>query len=537
MALKDLSTEQIKELLQAVEQRTLERIPEGLELPTRFEPKEKLLLRFLKSCQGNVEEAATVLSEHVQWREENKVDELALRSPDEIFDGEVSARDVANCMPIIERGEDTEKRPVQYTIASKIDARIASRLTSPKQLFEYQIWLRERALARLDLYGNGSWRSPPYFSAVIDLRGVKLNQATAEFYALIRKIINLDQYHYPGRVGTLVIVNVPFFFQMIWGALRGWLGTSAEKRIAICNKESEAKRTLLSMIEAKLLPSDFGGLAPALPSTRSGSKNEFYCDKVHFDNLTLLAPPFAKNEEEGLTVSNSNQIDAKSTKNTREVEMDEATPYQKAQAISISAMIQESIERSRSKTVATADAGSLPDVTQDDEHVALANVGGRHAMLESFRARIANPLENVETVKSDLIAAIREVEESTAQFERDALLTRARLRRRLLRLRKAKAPEISDTQRSMMLLVGREALQQALEAAQDELDSHSRAVAFARNFIDVDALEWQQKHSTLRARLERVMDENRGLRRTVEVALGRQILEKTLEGFAVNEDT
>ena len=122
----------------------------------------------------------------------------------------------------------------------------------------------------------------------------------------------------------------------------------------------------------------------------------------------------------------------------------------------------------------------------------------------------------------ELAQAIRVVEQETAAFERDVLTVRARLRR-----------SVKRKDDDLTLPRGEAALSDALRWVEEERDAHARAVAFARNYIDVEAEQWAQEQRALRNRLEHVADENRGLRRTVEVALGQTVLRRTLECAAV----
>ena len=523
-------------------------------LPTRFEPREKFLLRFLKSCQGDVEETVGVILDHVRWRRENKVDEIALKTLEELLGDADVVQQLVSCMPILERGEDVDGRPVLYMIASKLDARTANKLVTPEKVFQYQTWIRERALARLDLYGKGHWRNPPYYTFVTDLRGVRLNQATGEFYSLMKRIMDLDQYHYPGRVGLLVIINVPFFFQMIWGALRGWLGSSTEKKIVICYRESEAKRILLSLIPQAQLPHDLGGAAISLPTARQDTPDVFFCPKVHFSKISSLATAHGRaasrsGQQQQSTVATSgggsttsttmaeptkaapsdiipDRTVERKTDKSRESEPLEAvgspevavsTPSEPGEGmISLDTIVRESMERA-AKHVGMMNGGHSADSQA---------IRARNDVVEHFRTAVQQK-ENLEELKNELVKAIAQVEHETNQFERDVLMVRDRLRRRLQRVR-AGGLDGQATTSTIVFPKGVQALQQMLAIVEEERDAHARAVAFARNYIDVEAQEWDQTQRSLRARLERVNDEHRGLVRTVQVALGQDVLDVTL---------
>lgn len=126
----------------------------------------------------------------------------------------------------------------------------------------------------------------------------------------------------------------------------------------------------------------------------------------------------------------------------------------------------------------------------------------------------------------ELTNAIRLVQDETNEFERDVIVVRARLRRRLQRALNETGKSAGNFPR------GEKALSEALRLVEDERNAHAKAVNFAKNYIDVESEQWALEQRSLRFRLEHVMDENRGLRRTVEVALGQVVLRRTLDGLS-----
>ena len=435
-------------------------------LPTRFEPKQKLFTRFLTSCKGNQRETLELLSNHLQWRKENSVDSLVDLSLQEILklENDQAIQAFVNHLPIIERGEDKLGRPVLYMVGAKFDVRKANQLVSPQNLFRYLIWIRERSFARLDLYESGLHRNPPYFTMVLDLEGVRLSQATTEFYSFIKTILSLDQYQYPGRIDSMIIVNVPIFFNVIWGGVRGWIGPSADKRVKICSNKAESQTSLSEIISASQLPSDFGGTAVSLPYPKTEKHEDFFCEKVHFcfriSQLKIM------------------QIQEKSD-----------------------AVIEEN-----------------DFVEEISEFSALIPVIGRSSRVAEFHDRVNN-YDDFLVTKADLISEIQKIQEETNNFERNILVVRARLRRKIKKMLLGNKfiPVYSSKQ-----------LHDIVQQMKQERDAHIRAVAFAKNYMDIENQNWSSKQRMLRIKLDKVMEKNRELRRIVEVALGNDALQRIL---------
>jgi len=183
-----------------------ERLADVLDLPDHFEPKHKFLARFLVAAASDVEAAHTLVCDHVDWRRANQVDELGRAPLESILPQSLSAARMASFFPVLERGVDKLGRPVLYMLASRIDTRAAVKASSADTVIKFQIWQRERSLARLDLFAEeNAHRMPPYYTMVLDLAGSSLSQANSEFYSIIRRLMEIDQAHYPGRVGKMVL--------------------------------------------------------------------------------------------------------------------------------------------------------------------------------------------------------------------------------------------------------------------------------------------------------------------------------------------
>jgi len=225
------------------------------------EPRSHLLSRLLASCKGDSIAATEALLKDLQWRRETGVDQVGQKNPDDVLGVEPTA--VAARFKCKEQGKDRQGRGVLYFQGSSFDAAAILKLTSLDQYTMYHAWWREGAILRASRTRPNV--PPPYYLAVIDLKHVRLAQASREFYSIIRNLAELDHRHYPGLVGHVLIINAPFFFAMVWRAIKECLGVQVEKNCTIVGPEPYDTLNALSRhIDLNEIPENYGGSGPTL---------------------------------------------------------------------------------------------------------------------------------------------------------------------------------------------------------------------------------------------------------------------------------
>jgi len=442
-------------------------------IPSHFEPRLKFLSRFYTAAAGDLEVACSLIQEHLDWRKEHKVDEIGQMNPEELLPPNVSPVQMSSFFPILERGVDKMGRPVLYVLASRIDTRAAVKLSSFSTVLKYQIWQRERSYARLN-FAESPDLNPPYYLMVLDLKGSSLSQANSDFYSIMRKIVEIDQAHYPGRVAKMVLVNAPLFFSVIWGAIRGLLNSVTEKKISIVSsRQDDVRRALLMLISEAELPSDFGGRAQPLPIASECRDEDLFCPMLHRAIRKPISAPKPPPAETSLIRSVSTTSVASPT------------------------------------VMSPAPASPILPSPRSTQATLL------HRPSRAYLDRLLARDETILDLSSELARAIQAIQLDMDTFERDALQIRMHLRQ-------------SAKPRARALPHGVDQLRLALDQAKLERDSHARAVAFAKNYIEVEVATHEEAEKRLRARLDRTLDENRGLTRAVEVVLGEQALKRVL---------
>lgn len=165
----------------------------GLEEEEKFWLSNDCMLRFLRATKWSSAKAAIErLEGTLKWRREFGIYDISA----ELVEPEaVTGKEVAF-------GYDTLRRPALYMIPSRQNTE-----ESPRQI-QYAFWMLERAL---ELTGPG------VESVVLMINFA--DKAKNPSFGTAKLVLNILQTHYPERLGTSLILNVPFlihaFFKLI----------------------------------------------------------------------------------------------------------------------------------------------------------------------------------------------------------------------------------------------------------------------------------------------------------------------------------
>ncbi|KAF9267442.1 CRAL/TRIO domain-containing protein [Marasmius fiardii PR-910] len=91
---------------------------------------------------------------------------------------------------------------------------------------------------------------------VVDLEGFGLNQFW-QMKGLVQKSFHMSQDYYPETMGSLVVVNAPASFTLIWSIVKPWLAKETAEKTDIWG--TDYKERLLELVDADSLPSFLGG--------------------------------------------------------------------------------------------------------------------------------------------------------------------------------------------------------------------------------------------------------------------------------------
>ncbi|GBG33987.1 Phosphatidylinositol/phosphatidylcholine transfer protein SFH1 [Hondaea fermentalgiana] len=457
-----------------------------------FEPREKLLGRFLYACDGDVSEAAEVLVHDLRWREQVHMDNLMTLSPGEILGCDPAL--VLKRFPCKEFGTDRTGRPVLYYNARGMNADAVLEATSSKAFILYQVWLRESAVRRASVAQSGG---APYYTAVMDLGGSRLAQANGNFYGLIRLLAEVDQKHFPGLFGQMIIINAPIFFTVVWKVVRKFLSPQTERKITIVPENTrQVYASLSALIEREQIPSDFGG---------DGDELEWMELPSHaLDVFRQESCPASPNHSQGheVDLEEEEQInkgdDDDDDDNSQNNKLNKIVVAVHLPGEGKEGETKSRIDESESvdEEAKSASGPAAPTGPQDLKNDIFLDPGS--CLPPHIASLVYDCSEPARAgLKDELLRTIERVLADKEEFERVALEERARLRRELRDFVRLSHDSVNIRMVKAGLRERVQSLQLQLESARQDCEGHARAVKFARNFLEQEASRREEERAHL----------------------------------------
>lgn len=220
------------------------------------------LLRYLRANKFDTKKSFAQIKQNVQWRETNKVNELAAMNPDSILGCPMA--NVTKYFPHWHCGYDKTGRPVLYKQYSKFDCTKLKEFTTLDKLIQYQIWEQEQC-AKLQFYNSKKLnKTIETVTAVIDIEGMTVSQASSDFMSTMKALANIGKQHYPDSEGRLFIINTPSMFPMFWRMFKGFFDPAMAAKICICGSRKDWEPALFEFIGKENMPCNYGGDLPEL---------------------------------------------------------------------------------------------------------------------------------------------------------------------------------------------------------------------------------------------------------------------------------
>ncbi|CAA2986853.1 Hypothetical predicted protein [Olea europaea subsp. europaea] len=201
------------------------------------------LVRFLKARDGNVSNAYKMLTDCLNWRIQNEIDNILAKQiiPDEFYRGIRDSQLVGMSgyskegLPVIAVGvglSTFDKASIHYYVQSHI------------QMNEY----RDRVILP-----SATKRFGRYIGTcikILDMTGLKfsaLNQIK-----LLSVISTIDDLNYPEKTETYFIVNAPYIFSACWKVVKPLLQERTRKKVQVLS--GSGRDELLKIMDYESLP-------------------------------------------------------------------------------------------------------------------------------------------------------------------------------------------------------------------------------------------------------------------------------------------
>jgi len=215
-------------------------------------PPKELPLRFLRAGKNDPEEGWRRYQATLQWRRDEGMDTI-LREPNPQFD-------------IIQQhylhyfhGTGYHGEPVFYEMPAKTNLKaLREGGVGLQLLLRYYSFITEFQWQ----YLNRDDHATSIY--VVDLEGIRLTDFVGETREFVVTAARLSAQHYPERGGTVLLINVPRWFQAIWKVIRPIVSESTLEKIFILRGEDEIRQKLQEHIPLERIPREYGGTSPIL---------------------------------------------------------------------------------------------------------------------------------------------------------------------------------------------------------------------------------------------------------------------------------
>lgn len=148
-------------------------------------------------------------------------------------------------------------RPIYIEQLGKVDIAAMNKITtSERMLTNLAVEYERVADPRLPACSRKAGHLLETCCTIMDLKGVGLGKAPS-VYGYLKSASNMSQNYYPERLGKLFVINAPWGFSTIWGAIKGWIDPVTVQKIHILG--SGYQKELLQHVSPEALPKAFGG--------------------------------------------------------------------------------------------------------------------------------------------------------------------------------------------------------------------------------------------------------------------------------------
>jgi hypothetical protein len=215
-------------------------------------PPNELPLRFLRAGKNDPIEGRRRYEQTLAWRKEYGMDTI-IKSPHKHF--ELIKQHYPQYFHL--RGLDNE--PVWYEKPPSVNLKaLTSAGVDLDGLLRHYAMVTEFGWQYLE--PDDMARS----ITVIDLEGIKMTDFVGDVVDFTKKCSAFTGAHYPERAGYVFVINVPYWFNMIWTVVKNFVDPVTLDKISIVRGEKAIKEALLKRIPIENIPPEYGGTSMPL---------------------------------------------------------------------------------------------------------------------------------------------------------------------------------------------------------------------------------------------------------------------------------
>ncbi|CAH2066873.1 unnamed protein product [Thlaspi arvense] len=222
-----------------------------------------ILLKFLRARDFKVKEALTMLKNTVQWRKENKIDELV----------EAEAGEEASEFEkmVFAHGVDKEGHVVIYSSYGEFQNKeLFSDKEKLNKFLNWRIQLQEKCVRALDFSSPDAKSS---FVFVSDFRNAP-GLGKRALWQFIRRAVKQFEDNYPEFATRELFINVPWWYIPYYKTFGSIITSPRTRSKMVLAGPSKSADTIFKYISPEQVPLKYGGLSKDIPLTTENSITE-----------------------------------------------------------------------------------------------------------------------------------------------------------------------------------------------------------------------------------------------------------------------
>lgn len=221
---------------------------------------ETCLLRFLKAQHLKVAATVRALQADIAWRKAVEPRALAGLRPDEILG--CDAHLIQKYMPVWHQGFDRSGRPVIFAQYGRFRFPPVIKHTSVDKLLRLHVHNSERSALLCGQQTSALQLPVTSVVTVVDAEGWDPhNLLVKASYTWAKGMAEIDQDHYPERLGEMLIINAPSVVYRFWSAVQYFLPEQTRRRVRLFAQRAQWLPELLRLVDEAQLPPEYGGSA------------------------------------------------------------------------------------------------------------------------------------------------------------------------------------------------------------------------------------------------------------------------------------
>ncbi|CAF1476940.1 unnamed protein product [Adineta steineri] len=217
-----------------------------------------MIHRYLRARKWNVTHTLKSIRDTIQWRQENNVDRILLDTPQEDIDLSKQYAPYAN------HGFTRQHSPIYIEKTGRVKLNKCLERFPLDQLVKGHIYLQEFNCRRARQKSRECGQHVETIVTIMDFDGLELMTGRRAL-PLLKQILNIDNNHYPERMGQAFLLNTPRFFPVLWNMCKSFVDPVTASKVFVLKKNEEAS-ILLQHIDSNQLPQEYQGTCQSCPT-------------------------------------------------------------------------------------------------------------------------------------------------------------------------------------------------------------------------------------------------------------------------------